>query len=153
MKQIPLTKGLFTVVDDKDFSKFAIFRWYAEKHSHGHYARRRNEKKKLVYLHRIIMNANRNQIVDHKNRNTLDNRKSNLRFCSPSQSSQNKKQTGGSSKYKGVSWDKFNRKWKAQIQKNDKNFNIGRYTSEKKAALEYDKKAKELFGEFAVLNF
>ena len=57
------------------------------------------------------------------------------------------------SKYKGVYWHKKDKRWQAQIGENKKRTYIGSYTNEMDAARAYDKKAKELHGEFARLNF
>ncbi len=65
----------------------------------------------------------------------------------------NCKTSTGSSKYKGVSWDKGRKKWKVYIQLSGKLSTIGYYRKEIVAAKAYDQKAKELFGEFANTNF
>lgn len=56
------------------------------------------------------------------------------------------------SKYKGVTWDKGRNKWQSRIKKDGKSIYIGRYVSEEEAGRAYNKKAIELFGEFAKLN-
>ncbi len=87
MKIIYLTnKNLFTVVDDEDFEKVANHEWHW---THG-YARTAINGKK-IYLHRFVMDAQPEQIIDHINHNTLDNQKSNLRFCTSSQNNHNRK--------------------------------------------------------------
>ena len=63
-----------------------------------------------------------------------------------------KKQKGSSSKYKGVTFDKWTSRWESYIGYNGEKIHLGRYKSEEKAALVYNEKAKELFGEFANLN-
>ena len=68
-------------------------------------------------------------------------------------SANREKQSGMySSKYKGVCWDKSRNKWLANTQFNRKSIFIGYYDIEEDAALAYNKKATELFGEFACLN-
>ncbi|MFX0181968.1 MAG: AP2 domain-containing protein [Candidatus Hodarchaeota archaeon] len=57
-----------------------------------------------------------------------------------------------SSKYKGVYWSKSKKKWQAYIKKNNKRYHIGTFTEEDEAGLAYNRKALELFGEFACLN-
>jgi len=91
--------------------------------------------------------------VDHINHNILDNRKSNLRLCTIQKNSFNRRKTGQTSKYKGIYFDKSHSKFKSQIKFNKKTYNLGRYYSEIEAARAYDAKAKELFKEFACLNF
>ena len=112
-------------------------------------------------FHRLIMEIHhpelRNNLelqVDHINGNRLDNRKENLRLATPQQNQMNRKSHRNStSKYKGVSWDKSRNKWRALIMIDNKYKHIGRYQDEREAALAYDKAARELFGEYAHLNF
>jgi hypothetical protein len=95
-----------------------------------------------------------NKICDHKDSNTLNNRRENLRECSAAQNLQNtRKRPGLSSRFKGVYWDKKNRKWMARVQHNRKWHYLGRFENERTAAKAYDALAKDLFGDFAKLNF
>ena len=94
---------------------------------------RKGEK---IYMHRIINNTPKNLFTDHINRNKLDNRQSNLRSLSPSESSQNRGLfRNNTSGYRGVTWDKLNKKWLAQIYTNKKQVCLGRYISIKDAIL------------------
>lgn len=103
-------------------------------------------------LHRLIL-GDPPYRVDHKNRNKLDLRKENLRPCTQSQNCAN---TGlsinNTSGYKGVTWNKANRNWLAQIMVNRRNHYIGSYKTPELAAAAYNRKALEFFGEFANLN-
>lgn len=99
------------------------------------------------------MNAAPNEQVDHINGDGLDNRKSNLRICNGSQNRCNKgKPKNNTSGYKGVTWHTPNKKWVAQIAVNGKHSYIGSFKTKEEAAKAYNKKAKELHGEFARLN-
>jgi len=94
-------------------------------------------------------------LVDHRNRDKLDNRRSNLRLASRTQNEANKAKRKGktSSQYKGVTFSKGLKKpWRAVITADKKNYSLGYYHTEAEAAREYNEKAKELFGEFAYLN-
>ena len=157
MKQIKLTQNQIAIVDDEDFNELSRFKWYALRGYSTFYALRYykiNEKWLAMGMHRQIMNAQKGQQVDHKNRNGLDNRRCNLRFCDFSQNQQNKKpQRGGTSKLKGVMWCKAKNKWRSMIQLNGEKYHLGRFNTEIEAAKVYDAKAKELFGEFAGTNF
>ena len=93
------------------------------------------------------------QNTDHINRKKIDNRIINLRMCSNSQNQANcLKRSDNTSGYKGVSWCKYNNKWNAYIRFNSKRSNLGYFSDKLKAAIAYNEKAVELFGEFAYLN-
>ncbi len=81
MKKIRLSNGRFALVDDKDFDRVNAFRWYF--HPDG-YAISRNKS-----MHRFILNAPKGMVVDHKNHDTLDNRRKNIWICTHSQNSLN----------------------------------------------------------------
>ena len=92
-------------------------------------------------------------VVDHIDHDGLNNCKSNLRIATLSENRRNsRKAKDTSSKYKGVSWHKNNKKWEVKIGFNYKKIHIGYFNNIKEAAEAYNKKAKELFGEFAYLN-
>lgn len=159
MKEITLTKGMSTIVDDESFDKFGHLKWHT---STGGYAVRRNRikgtnKRETKYLHREIMNCPDGMVVDHINGNALDNRKCNLRICTNKENFFNSTKPSNyngndcSSNYKGVSITKRNR-YESKITHNDNDYFIGNFSKEEDAALAYNRKAKELFGEFAWLN-
>lgn len=111
-----------------------------------------------VAEHRLIMEKHlgryllKNEEVDHINKNKLDNRIENLRLCTPTENNMNrgisKNNTSG---YKGVR--QIGEKWEARIGYKYRLISIGRYRTSEEAAIAYDRKAKELFGDFAYLNF
>lgn len=172
MKEIKLTQGKIALVDDEDFEYLNQFNWhiYKKKNSKTYYAQRTETvsgKNKRVVMHRVIMGLDFNdpRIVDHINHLGWDNRRSNVRICTVSENARNKqKNKDCSSAYKGVYLHKtkrFNKTknifivyyyWCAKIEKENKKINIGNFKTEKAAALAYNIKAKELFGEFAFLN-
>jgi len=91
--------------------------------------------------------------VDHINHDKLDNRKSNLRFATRSQNLGNKLHSPKSlNGFKGITWKGRDKKWVAQITKDYKHIYIGAFFDKRSAAEAYDKKALELFGEFAATN-
>lgn len=160
MKLIYLRKSLqFAMVDDDDFDFLQKFKWYLSPQGYAH--RHKTKKMKdgiesaVLLMHRLIVNAPDGSDVDHVNRETLDNRKLNLRVCSRSQNSMNRPKQPGvfSSQFKGVSLDKARNKWQAHIHFNKKHIAIGRFENELDAARAYDQLAKTCFGEFATLNF
>ena len=110
-------------------------------------------------IHRLVaeaflLNLTDLPCVDHKDRNSLNNHISNLRWCSKRQNNQNRsKRKNTTSVYKGICFDKSKNKWRARIKHNERSIYIGLFTDESEAAHAYDRKASELFREFAVLNF
>jgi len=155
-KRIPLTQGKFAIVDDEDYERLSRFKWYTGKSRNTFYAVRSVKimgKWITRKMDRDILNVPIGFQVDHINRNGLDNRKVNLRTCTLAQNVRNRKTPKHSSKYKGVSWFKITKKWRAYIYPNNKFISLGYFMNEIDAAKAYDNKAKELFGEFACLNF
>lgn len=156
---IPLTQGLYALVDGNLFNWLNQWKWYAQKNYNTFYAVRhiwnRNKHKQIrILMHREIMKPPDNLQIDHRNGCGLDNRKQNMRIATYIQNQQNRKiQFGCSCKYKGVSWHKYAKKWMASIRLNGKLLHIGYFNSEIEAAQAYDIKAKELFGEFAHTNY
>ena len=152
MKKILLTKGKVALVDDADFELLNQFKWYAHRSHNAFYAARRT-KEAFVYMHRFILQTPDKYDTDHKNHNTLDNQRHNLRICQTSENMCNKKVQKHSSDFKGVIWDIGRGKWRANIRLRGKQYFLGRFNSPLQAALIYDKKAKELHGEYAYTNF
>jgi hypothetical protein len=151
MKTLHLTKGYVTIVDDETYKWASQLKWYAQE-----------DRNNLVYakhgyprvsLHRLILGAQPGEFVDHIDGDGLNNRKRNLRICTNSENSMNRRPQKGTSIYKGVYWHKDNKKWRARIRLNGKLIFLGYFNNEITAARAYDKKARELFGEFANLNF
>lgn len=154
-KKIELSRGMYALVDDADFEELDKLNWYASEKCRNIYAARREKEgaRKTIYMHRQILNAKNGWFVDHINGNALDNRRENLRICTHAQNLMNQKpQTGKSSRYKGVSWNKKRNKWEAYLMSNDKKINLGRFDIESDAARAYDKEASVVFGEFANTN-
>ena len=93
-------------------------------------------------------------IPDHKNRNGLDNRKDNLHIANNSINGHNRRrQVNNTSGYRGVTWHKKDKKWRANIQVNGKTIYCGNYSDVLLAAKAYDSAAIRYFGENAVVNF
>lgn len=152
---IPLTQEKFAYIDLEDYERVTNkHSWHAEPSRYGRswYARTCINYRKIL-LHRFILEIDDPNIkIDHINNNGLDNRKENLRVATSSQNKANMIAIGGTSKYKGVSYNKKASAWISEISyQNVKNY-LGTYFSEKQAALAYNDAAKVLFGEFALLN-
>ena len=162
-KLLPLSQNKFAIVDADDYDRLNQYKWCLSRTRHTNYAMRRTKgkrvkgrrvKRKTIMMHRFILDAPRHLVVDHINHNGLDNRKRNLRLCTRAENSRNRRPFNiKGSRYKGVSWDKGRKVFIACIYCNRKNYYLGRFKSEIAAAKAYDRKAVELFGEFAFLNF
>ncbi len=161
-KLIQLTQGKYAKVDPEHYDWLRKYNWYAHKHkdSNTYYAwssKSIRGKHKIVVMHRLIMSAKEGEEFDHRNQDGLDNRKQNLRKCTSSQNKANVKKpkcrNESQSIYKGVCWHKPSSKWRAEITCKKKHYWLGVFDSELEAAETYDKRAKELFGEFACINF
>lgn len=154
MKQIPLTQGKFALVDDEDFEWLNQWKWhYDVKGYAARHLSRKTSNHELVYMHRQIMNFPKNKMVDHKDRNGLNNRRENLRSCTKSQNAMNsKKEINNRSGYRGVVVDSYNT-IRAFIMVNKRHIPLGKFSSLIDAARARDIAAKKYHGEFASLNF
>lgn len=148
--EIDLGYGFVSLIDLEDVDKCKDWNWYLNKD--GYVVRSILIDVKAIRLHRIIMNTPKGMDTDHIDHNPLNNRKSNLRICSRSENSMNTITTTGTSKYKGVYWNKKNKKWIAQIKIDYKNIYLGSFYNEEDAAIAYNNKATELFGDFKLVN-
>lgn len=151
---IALTKGLITIVDEEDFDFLNRHSWHA--HSCGYAARKYKQTGKniSVYMHREILKAPVGILVDHIDQDVRNNRKSNLRLCTKSENARNTKiDSRNKTGFRGVFWESIRKKYGATISCRKKMFYLGYFNDPVEAARVRDLKAKELFGEFAKLNF
>lgn len=153
MKQIPLTKGYFTKVDDCDYDFLMEWKWRYHK---GYAARTTTvaEGRKWIYMHRLILDTPQGMETDHINEDGLDNQRLNLRICTHAQNRMNVGKYKGiyHSKYKGVTWHKHNKIWKAQIKEDGRCKQIGGFYTQEEAALAWNEAAIRVHGTFANLN-
>lgn len=149
--QIPLTGGLVAIVDDEDAHLFDKYKWTARTDSGGRTYVLGCVNGRTVGLHRVVMGMPTGKVIDHINRNPLDNRKANLRLCTTAENIRNGGRKGSfhQSRYKGV-WREG--RWRAKITVDAKNIHLGRFDTELQAALAYDEAARRYHGEFACTN-
>lgn len=158
MKIIPLTRGQVAIVDDEDFEQFGHLNWYASwcKETRSFYARRTqprdaNGKRKVSILHREILRLDDPKIKgDHKNHDTLDCRRENLRVATHSQNTSHRKgvDAHNTSGFRGVCWNKKLRKWASKIQKDGIDIFLGYFVNKMDAADAYAAANLHYFGEF-----
>lgn len=169
MKLIPLSTtgkkhaGKYSaMVDDEDYEFLSKHNWSVRlnvRKTTTVYAYRKSKKSegrpiRTIFMHTEIVKVPSNKfVVDHKDRDGLNNQKLNLRIATLSQNSGNRISTYNSeSKYLGVSYKRSGKRikrWRARY----KDIFLGHFLTEEEAARAYDKKAIEVYGEFANLNF
>jgi hypothetical protein len=153
VRRIPLTRGKFALVDTADYYQLSQYNWTTQSSGNTFYACRKVAGK-VIKMHRFIMSAPADLVVDHIDHNGLNNCRSNLRLCTPAQNARNTfPNKGTSSRYKGVHKSKGAKKWCAAIKLNNKTDHLGTFENQIAAAMAYDEKAGEFFGEYAHLNF
>ena len=153
------------LLDDEDYDRvIAEGKW----HIHKSYRREgvfyverstpryKNGKRKTIGLHRFIVDAPKGKMVDHINGDGRDNRKENLRICTRAENTRNcNTPPRGTVGYHGVRYlsQTQAKRYHARIKFQGKVESAGVFFTVEEAAMEYDKLAKELHGEFATLNF
>lgn len=158
MAEIITSKGHAILVDDEDLVMLSAYTWYVN--DDGYAATNvphplNPETKTILLMHRLIIGVGfgDGKIIDHENRNRIDNRRKNIRFCTSYENMQNRgKQINNTSGYKGVSLNKRLGSWEASIGHEGADIYLGVFRKAEEAAHAYNKAAISLFGDFAVLN-
>lgn len=153
MKTIILSKGQITYVDDEDFEYLFNWIWYCNSYGYATRTYKRKGKMFRLYIHRVIMNAKIGSLIDHIDGNPLNNQKNNLRFVTRKENAQNRKRgVNNKSGFIGVSWDNYNKKWKAQAMHNGKQKFLGNFDNAEEAAICRDQFVKKSYS-YSTLNF
>jgi hypothetical protein len=152
---LPLPHGKVSIIDAID-AHLAKWKWHICVRKYAC----RNRKavdgpgSSTIYLHREIMNPDGAMRVDHANQDTLDNRRCNLRLATQSQNMANgSRRRDNTSGYRGVGRTPRRKTWRARIKVGGGYRILGYFKTPEEAAHAYDDAAKEVFGEFAFLNF
>lgn len=156
MRSIPLSRGLSANISEADAPLVAGSKWTATKGGNTFYAYRTvttsSGRRASESMHRVIAGARPGQVVDHINGDGLDNRRENLRVCSHAQNIRNQavQKRRKTSRFKGV-WSRRGR-WHVMIQHGGEKIQLGTFDDEERAARQYDRMARVLFGPFAKTN-
>jgi hypothetical protein len=135
-------------IDDEDYEFVLKHTWSISK---GYVATSINGH--TTYLHRKLLNPPVGMVVDHKNGDKCNNKRSNLRICTQKENSQNQRRKKiTSSIYQGVYYSKSTNKWRSRIMENGKGVHLGCFENEIDAAIAYDKNAIRIYGEGVKLN-
>jgi len=139
-----------TIIDAEDVEKVKKYKWRLA----CGYVRTILDRKSIGIQH-LIMGAkpDKKKIIDHKDRNPLNNQKANLRFCTHADNRRNgARKSDNTSGFKGVYLSKATRMWIAQIAINRKCYHLGTFKNKIKAAIAYNEAAIKHYGEFANVN-
>lgn len=161
---IQLQGGRICLVDLADWDLLRRYRWHWKWESRTETGERRlyvatsiwereERRHRAIRIHRLITAAPEQMMVDHRSGDTLDNRRSNLRIADNSRNQANSGSRGGSSRYKGVSWNARKRRWLVAFRANGQYHFVGYFRDEFEAAKAYDAAAEKVSGEFARTNF
>lgn len=154
MKILPSTQGQTIKVCDCHYDKVKDWRWSALKQGRKrvNYRAVRMGERRLILMHRFIMDCPDGMVVDHINGNPMDNRCKNLRICTQAQNSLNNHgaKTNSKSGHKGVYWHKAANKWCSEVVSNKKKYYLGLFKNKLDAVEAYNNKAEELHKQFFV---
>ena len=155
MKEVPLNHGKVALVDDADFPAVSQLRWIARKTANSNIWYAHTTTKPILLLHHFLLGKPpKGFVIDHVNGDGLMNTRANLRVCTQKENMKNQRQHRDSkSPFKGIWRAQHCDRWAAQLVCNRKKIYLGLYKEPEDAARAYDRKAIELFGPFARLNF
>lgn len=156
VRTISLSQGYVALVDESAACLVEGRPWHIEKKKGGLLYAISRHKRAIVWMHRLILGVPDGVLVDHRDGNGLNNRRSNLRPATKTQNAQNSRPSlGFTSRFKGVGWYRGRNRscWRARIRVDGTQIHLGIFDSEEEAARCYDAAALRLFGEFARLNF
>lgn len=151
--EIPLSQGQVALIDEADSERVLARSWHSTPGGRTLYARspKQGGEKSPVLMHRIILDVPVGMVVDHIDGDGLNNVRSNLRICTHKQNIRSQRaQRRGYSRFKGVSMRGSS--WFAYIQHDGETIHLGSFKDESRAARQYDRAARLLFGQFAKTN-
>jgi hypothetical protein len=162
--EIPLSQGKVAFIDEADYPLIGHLKWSAAQASKGLWYAVRGQSSHpefpsypQVKMHRVIMDAKIGEDIDHVDGDGLNNRRSNLRLCTPAENQHNRRGNKNSrSGFKGVCLTPNRREptgFGSYIWTGGRSIWLGTFRDPIEAAKKYDEAARELFGRFARVNF
>lgn len=141
--------GNYAIVSDKDYKTYSRFNWFAVKR-HGRVYAFRGFNGKNHALHNFIKPPPKGKIIDHRDGNSLNNLRRNLRPATYAENGWNrKKNKNNRSGITGVSWSKAARRWIAQIRHENKKLHLGCFSTKEEADKAYRNAERKHRGKFA----
>jgi hypothetical protein len=123
MREITLTQGFVALVDDEDYERIAAFKWCAMKRRNTFHAMRKENRTKTIYMHHYILgNSLPGIVVDHIDRNGLNNQRSNLRFTSYAGNARNSDRSDCAERV-----EKHGNRYRARMRVEGKRITVGTY--------------------------
>lgn len=145
-----LSNGGFALIDRADEKRLSRYRWWRSTKGYAIRSTEHGGVKKMIWMHRVILEANKNQEVDHRNMDRLDNRKKNLRLATPTQNRANQRVSRNNKLgFKGVSRNTGSSTFRAYIWIKGKYSHLGCFSTPEAANAAYFKAAKKAWGQFA----
>jgi hypothetical protein len=144
--------GQTVLFDEADLPIVKGKKWFIGKEG---YAQFKDNDGSIVSMHLLFFRPERGLLVDHRDRNKLNNQRCNFRIATRSQNAQNaagKTKLDKTSVFKGVYWYKARERWRALLRLAGKRLHLGYFADEADAAKAYNRAAVRYFGEFANLN-
>lgn len=135
----------FAMIDCEDIDKVAAFKWSLRTDGYVQTTIYNVKKNASLRLSRLILNAGKGQIVDHIDRNPLNNCKSNLRIVTAQQSSSNRAVV----MYGGIYYRRDRNKWNVSVQKSNKRYWVGAFKTKEEAVNAKISACLKYFGDYS----
>lgn len=159
MKEIKLPRGSVAIVDDEDYEELSKYSWSIDQWGYVRrsvYDQSSKSGRSAVLMHRQVLGLlpDDGSIVDHIDRDPLNNKKFNLRLVSSSQNAMNRSLSSrNKSGLRGVYWSEASKKWMAVIQANRKKVHLGYFVNKEDAYAVYCTAAKDMHGEYSSVDW